>query len=59
MNARPGRPPKQPSGNVATLTLRVPASVKRYLIDTSENLDMSITEYILTLVQRDAADGEV
>lgn len=59
MNARPGRPPKQPSGSIATLTLRVPASVKRYLIETADNLDMSITEYIVTLVQRDAADGEV
>lgn len=56
MNARPGRPPKQPTGNVTTLTLRVPPQVKQYLIDTTNNLDMSITEYIITLIQRDAAE---
>jgi hypothetical protein len=56
MNARPGRPPKQPEGHSTTLTLRIPSSVKRYLIETSENLDMSITEYLLTLIKRDAAD---
>ena len=59
MNARAGRPPKRPTGTGCTLTLRVPSKIKQYLIDTSENLDMSLTEYIIMLVQRDAADGEV
>ena len=59
MNARPGRPPKKPTGRVSTITLRVPANIKEYIIETSENLDMTLTEYIITLIQRDAADGEV
>jgi hypothetical protein len=36
------------------LTLRVPSNVKNYIIETSENLDMSLTEYIVMLIQRDA-----
>lgn len=59
MNAKPGRKPKKPTGSVCTLTLRVPANVKEYLIETSDNLDMTLTEYIIMLVRRDAADGEV
>lgn len=55
MFARPGRPPKMPTGETATLTVRLPAEVKRYLIETSDALDMSITEYLITLVRRDAA----
>jgi hypothetical protein len=58
MYARSGRPPKPPDKPVVTLTLRVPAAVKTYLIEASENLDMSITEYLVTLVKRDAG-GEV
>lgn len=57
MNARPGRPPKLPEGHSTTLTLKIPASVKRHLIEMSENLDMSITEYIITLIKRDAGTG--
>lgn len=59
MNARPGRPPKKSVGRVSTLTLRIPANIKDYIIETSENLDMSLTEYIIMLVTRDAAEGEV
>jgi hypothetical protein len=36
--------------------LRIPADIKNYLIDTSEALDMTITEYLVTLVKRDAGD---
>lgn len=57
MNARPGRPPKNPIGTSCTLTLRIPSTVKRHLIETTENLDMSITEYLLTLIARDAGDA--
>jgi uncharacterized protein (DUF1778 family) len=59
MNARPGRPPKKPSGRTSTLTLRVPPNVKDYIIEAADNLDLTLTEYIITLVKRDAADGEV
>jgi hypothetical protein len=55
MNARPGRPPVRVT-TASTLSLRIPADVKNYLIDSAEALDMSITEYRLTLVRRDAGD---
>jgi hypothetical protein len=55
MNARPGRPPLRATGT-STLSLRIPADIKNYLIDTSEALDMTITEYLVTLVKRDAGD---
>ena len=55
MNARPGRPPLRATGT-STLSLRIPADIKNYLIDTSEALDMNITEYLITLVKRDAGD---
>lgn len=52
MNARPGRPPKRAEGTT-TLTLRIPADIKNHLIDTAEALDLTITEYLLSLVRRD------
>lgn len=52
MNARPGRPPKRAT-KTTTLTLRIPPDQKNYLIDTAEALDMTITEYLLTLINRD------
>ena len=55
MNARPGRPPLRATGT-STLSLRIPAEIKNHLIDTSEALDMTITEYLITLVKRDAGD---
>jgi len=58
MNARPGRPPVRATGTT-TLSLRIPAEIKNYLIDSAEALDMSITEYLLSLVRRDAGDDSV
>ena len=55
MHARPGRPPTRATGT-STLSLRIPADVKNYLIDASEGSDMTITEYLITLVKRDAGD---
>jgi hypothetical protein len=52
MNARPGRPPKRANGTT-TLTLRIPAEDKNLLIDTAEALDLTITDYLLSLVRRD------
>lgn len=57
MFARAGRPPKMPTGEVATLTLRVPAAVKVQVIEMADALDLSITEYICALVARDRAEG--
>lgn len=58
MNARSGRPPKVPTGDTATLTLKIPSLVKVTMIDQADALDMSITEYIVTLVKRDVG-GDV
>lgn len=55
MNARSGRPPVRATGTT-TLSLRIPADVKNYLIDSAEAMDMSMTEYLLTLIRRDAGD---
>jgi hypothetical protein len=55
MNARPGRPPVRAQGP-STLSLRLPPEVKNYLIDSAEALDMSITEYLITLVRREAGE---
>jgi hypothetical protein len=54
MKRRTGRPPKQASGSHTTITLKVPAQMKAMLIEQSEAYDMSITEYLTTLVERDA-----
>jgi hypothetical protein len=52
MNARPGRPPKRAT-QTTTLTLRIPPDLKNTLIDQSEALDLTITEYLTTLIRRD------
>lgn len=57
MHARPGRPPTRATGTSTTLSLRIPAEVKNYLIDAAEGSDMTITEYLITLVRRDAGEG--
>lgn len=36
------------------MTLRISAEVKAMLIEQSDAYDMSITEYLITLVERDA-----
>lgn len=52
---RTGRPPKAPTGDTATLTIRIPATDKALLMTMADAYDMSITEYILTLLRQDAA----
>jgi uncharacterized protein (DUF1778 family) len=54
MKPRTGRPPKQPTGTHTTLTLRIPATDKQLLIQMADGYDMTITEYILTLLKQDA-----
>lgn len=52
MNQRPGRPPKRAT-KTTTLTLRIPPDIKNHLIDTTEALDLTITDYLIALIQRD------
>lgn len=51
-----GRPPVQPKegAQFTTITMRIPADVKRHLIEVADGYDMSITEYIISLIDRDA-----
>lgn len=55
--AKPGRPPRRPKGNLpSTLTIRLPAETKNLLIDQADATDLTVTEYIIALVHRDAAN---
>jgi|GEM_PF-1373595 uncharacterized protein (DUF1778 family) len=54
MRRNPGRPPKQPTGDKSTLTLKVSADFKRLLISQADVYGMTLTEYLITLVKRDA-----
>lgn len=49
---RNGRPPKQ-ADKPATLTIKIPPELKNLIIELADGYDMTITEYITTLVYRD------
>jgi antitoxin component of RelBE/YafQ-DinJ toxin-antitoxin module len=51
---KPGRPPKQATGTTSTLTLKIPTHIKNHIIQVAEGYDLTITDYLLTLIQRDA-----
>ena len=50
-----GRPPQHAAGDT-TITLRVSADIKNRIVDMADAYDMTITEYLLTLVERDVSD---
>ena len=50
---RNGRPPKQATTK-ATLTLKIDAELKNLVISLADGYDMTLTEYVTTLVRRDA-----
>lgn len=52
---RAGRPPVPPpeGKTVCQMTFRVPAEVKERMMEQSEALDITMTEYLVTLVERD------
>jgi len=52
MRKRQGRPPKTPVGEQSTLTIKIPTPLKQQLINQAEAYDMTITEYLTTLIQR-------
>ena len=54
MRRNPGRPPKQPTGDKSTLTLKVSSDFKRLLMSQADAYGMTLTEYLITLVKRDA-----
>jgi hypothetical protein len=53
MKRNTGRPPKQPVGEVSTVTMRVSADLKRMILAQASAYDMTITEYVSMLVKRD------
>lgn len=51
-----GRPPVRPIGDKdSSLTMKVPAEFKHLVLDQAAAYGMTITEYIRTLVERDAS----
>lgn len=56
---RTGRPPTRPEAGAthALLSIRLPAEVKHLLIDQADAYDMSLAEYISTLVSRDVSES--
>ena len=54
MGRNPGRPPKWPTGDKSTLTLKISAEFKRLLMHQADAYGMTLTEYIITLVKKDA-----
>jgi hypothetical protein len=53
MKKNTGRPPKFPSGERTTITMKIDADVKRKIITQAQAFDMTITEYVCMLVERD------
>lgn len=60
MKSRTGRPPVAPKAGAkyTTITVRIPADAKRHLMEVAAGYDMTITEYLLTLIYRDAPQAE-
>lgn len=55
MKRNVGRPPVEPTSAFSTITLRISAADKKALMVQAAAYDMTLTEYILTLVARDGA----
>jgi len=56
MKPKVGRPPKRAIGpDYTTLTIRIPPEIKNLMIDQADAYDMTITEYLIALVTRDAS----
>ena len=55
MRKKMGRPPQHAAGDT-TITMRVSADVKNRIVDMADGYDMTITEYLLTLVDTDVSD---
>ena len=55
MKRNVGRPPVVPNGVKSSITMKVPAAFKHTVLDQAAAYGMTITEYIQTLVERDAS----
>jgi hypothetical protein len=52
--ARMGRPTKKAEGLHSTITIKIAAETKNLITELADGYDMTVTEYLLTLVTRDA-----
>lgn len=50
-----GRPPKPTTQKHSTITIKIPGQTKNEIVALAEGYGLTITEYLLTLVQRDAS----
>jgi uncharacterized protein (DUF1778 family) len=57
MKTRMGRPPKTDAKKMTTLTIRLSPDDKRLVCELADGYDMTLTEYLMTLVQRDASSS--
>ena len=55
MKRNPGRPPKQPTNDKSSITMKVDADFKRLVISQADGYGLTITEYMRLLVERDCA----
>jgi len=49
-----GRPARTTDNDRATITLKIDGATKNRIVKMADGYGMTITEYILTLVERDA-----
>lgn len=52
---RNGRPPKINPTKMSTLTIQLSPQQKKMFVEMADGYDMTLREYLLTLVQRDAS----
>lgn len=57
MRRNPGRPAVTPTKPIVTLTLRVTKEFKEKLMQQSAAVDLSMTAYLESLVERDSGNG--
>ena len=54
---KPGRRPRRAeNGEPSALTVRLPARIKNLLIDQADATDLTLTDYLIALIERDAAE---
>jgi hypothetical protein len=55
MKRNPGRPITKPSSDRSTVTLKISSEFKEQLVRQAEAVDLTITDYIKSLVYRDGS----
>jgi hypothetical protein len=54
MKKNTGRPPIVPVGDRSTITMKISADLKRLILVQASAYDMTITEYVTMLIERDS-----